>query len=563
MKNIISKYIIVGSVLGGIFSGCSEEFLERPPAGSIVDGSFYKTDEQVLAGTALLYNQAWFDYNDKASYNLGDFRAGTAYSAWNDRNNVEFNTTGATPENSTAWRSFFIVVGQANLAIYNINNYGGAAVTPALKNHVLAEARFMRATAYQHLVMNWGPVPIIENNFDLLLDSSKSRNTEESVWEFITRDLIYAKNNLMEQAPAVGRINKWSAEGMLARTYLIRSGVGASVGTRNQTYLDSAKYYSDRVINLSGASLLSDYADLYTFPYDNNSESLFSLQWVFSTGWGTQNSAPAYLAYSGDIANGDGWGGDKSATLWMLGLYEGLTTTGRTLDQRLKATFMLPGMRYPEISQTAYDPTSGAITGNQELLFPQVGSSDGDVNFASIKKYVTGKNGDGGQVCTSQRYGHDTYMLRLAEMYLIYAEATLGNGASTSDAKALEYFNAVHRRAGLGEFPAPLSFEDIFKEKIIEFAMEGRAWYDFVALHYHNPDLAYTWLKEQDRGAFYVEVDNIDQATSWTFAPTSWVDVATRKIDANSGNFRLPIPDAEVSQAPNLRKPAVDYDFGN
>jgi hypothetical protein len=38
-----------------------------------------------MAATSLLYSQVWFDYNDKAMYNLGDFRGGTAYSAWNDR----------------------------------------------------------------------------------------------------------------------------------------------------------------------------------------------------------------------------------------------------------------------------------------------------------------------------------------------------------------------------------------------------------------------------------------------------------------------------------------------
>ena len=43
----------------------------------------------------------------------------------------------------------------------------------------------------------------------------------------------------------------------------------------------------------------------------------------------------------------------------------------------------------------------------------------------------------------------NTYMLRLAELYLIYAEAIMGNSSSTSDATALQYFNAVRARAGL------------------------------------------------------------------------------------------------------------------
>ncbi|CAN5521733.1 RagB/SusD family nutrient uptake outer membrane protein [soil metagenome] len=569
MKYSKFLYRSAGFLLAVVMLGsCKKSFLTKPPTDAIVDANFYQNDEQVLAGTALLYSRVWFDYNDKASYNIGDFRAGTAYSAYNDRGNVLFNTTGNTPENSDAWRSFFIVVGQSNLAIENINKYAGAAVTPAVKKMAIAEARFLRALAYRHLVMNWGPVPIIENNLTLLSDTSISRNTVPSVWKFITKEMREVANDLPEVPMRPGRITKWSAEGMLARFYLTRAGVESNgSGTRNQQLLDSAKYYAQDVILHSGSSLLASYENLFKFPYDNNSESLFSLQWVYSgpTDWGTQNSAPAYLAYSSDIANGDGWGGDKSATWWMMKQYEGFETSGdsvikgRTLDQRLHATFMLPGAKYPEISQTLHNPD-----GEQKLVFP---FNTGDNNFLSIKKYITGKAKDVGGAAAQQRYGNDTYMMRLAEMYLVYAEAVLGNSASTTDPTALEYFNKVHTRAGL---PArtltdpntgaatPLTFDAIFKERVVEFAMEAMAWYDLVSLHYYNPAKAYAILNSQDRGLFYTAPDKFPDPTQWTIRKTAWA-TQDRTINANSGNFLLPIPAAELSQAPNLLKPPVDY----
>ncbi|HEX5024017.1 MAG TPA: RagB/SusD family nutrient uptake outer membrane protein [Agriterribacter sp.] len=540
-----------------ILSGCSKSFLEKPPTDAIVDANFYQNDDQVLAATALLYSKVWFDYNDKASYNLGDFRGGAAFSAYNDRGNVLFNTTGSTPENGASWRSFFIVVGQSNLAISNINTYAGASVSPEVKKIALAEARFMRALAYRFLVMNWGAVPIIENNLTLLSDTSISRNTVSSVWKFITDEMRAVAADLPETPIREGRVTKYSAEGMLARFYLTRAGVeSGGSGSRNQMYLDSAKYFAEDVIKNSGASLLKNYADLFLFPYDNNAESLFSLQWVYSgpNAWGTQNSTPAYLAYSPDIANGDGWGGDKSATWWMISQYDGInanpdgTLKGRTLDQRLKATFMLPGTNYPEITQTIPG-------GKQKLIFPFTGT---DVNFLSIKKYVTGKAEDVGGQAASQRYGHDTYMQRLAEMYLVYAEAALGNSESTNDATALEYFNKVHMRAGLPERLLPLTLDDILKERFIEFAMEGMSWYDLVSLHYYNPEKAYAILNSQDRGIFFTEPDKMPDPTSWTFTKTSWA-TTDRTINANSGNFLLPIPTAEQSQAPNLLKEPVDY----
>jgi hypothetical protein len=553
--------VIIISVI--LLSACKKSFFERTPTDSIVDASFYQTDDQVLASTGLLYSRVWFDYNDKASYNLGDFRAGTAFSAWNDRGNVLFNTTGDNPENGASWRAFFIVVGQSNMAIKNIETYAGAGVSDNIKKIAIAEARFMRALAYRFIVMNWGEVPIIENNLTILTDTTIQRNTIPSVWKFITDEMRAAANDLPETPIRVGRLTKWSAEGMLARFYLTRAGVSANgAGQRDQVFLDSAKFYADRVIKQSGAALLSNYANLFLYPYDNNSESLFSLQWVYSPGaWGTQNSTPAYLAYSGDIANGDGWGGDKSATWWMLKQYEGLVPgvnaagdsviRGRTLDSRLKATFMMPGVLYNEITQSIPG-------GEQKLIFPFNGT---DNNFASIKKYVTGKAKDVGGLAASQNYGHDTYMLRLAEIYLIYAEAELGNSASTSDVTALEYFNKVHMRSGLSKYELPLTHDVIFRERMVEFAVEGMAWYDLVSLHYYNAEKAYRILNQQDRGLFFIEPDVFPNPTQWTITKTSWA-TTDRFINANSGNFRLPIPTAELNQAPNLRKPAVDY-FNN
>jgi hypothetical protein len=550
------KYLI-GIVTPILLFSCKKDFLLRPPTDAVVDANFYQNDEQVLAGTNLLYSKVWFDYNDKASYNIGDFRGGTAFSAYNDRGNVLFNTTDLTPENGASWRSFFIVIGQSNLVINNINKYAGPAVTPRIKNIAIAEARFMRALAYRYLVMNWGEVPIIENNLALLNDTSIHKNTIPSIWRFITREMRAVAQDLPEVAIQNGRLTKWSAEGMLARFYLARAGVESNGGTRNQTFLDSAKYYAARVINNSGRSLLRNYEDLFKYPYDNNSESLFELQWVFfpgDPGYGVGNSTPSYLNYSPDISV-EGWGGDKGATFWMLSQYEGLNASGdtmlqgRTLDQRLKATFMLPGASYPEITQTV------AGGGKQKLIFPFVNQ---DVNFASIKKYVVGRAEDLGIPIEQQRYPNNTYMMRLAEMYLIYAEAVLGNNASTSDQLALDYFNAVHMRAGLARRTDPLTFDVIQKERFIEFAMESMSWYDLVRLHYYNPAKAYAILNAQDRGYYKITPDVFPNPTQWTIKKTPWANT-DRRINANAGNFLLPIPAQEKSQAPNLAKAAVEY----
>lgn len=542
---------------------CKKSFLDKPPLSAITDANFYKTDDQVMAGTAALYSTVWFDWNDVASYQLGDFRGGSAYDAWYDNANSRFNTTPDNQHNQSSWRAFFNVVAQSNMAIININRYAGAGVSEQVKRTAIAEARFMRAVAYRYLVMNWGPVPIIENNLEHLNDTNVHRNTVTSVWRYITREMRAAVADLPATSTQPGRLTKWSAEGMLARFYLTRAGVESSGGTRKQEFLDSAKYFAADVINNSGKKLLDNYEDLFKwnekagYHYDNNSESLFELQWIFSDAWGVSNSTPEQIAYSGEIAY-SGWGGSKGATYWMLSLYDGLkpfgtdTLKGRTTDTRLHATFMLPGFSYPYMTKKS-DKTP--------FVFPMSGT---DANFASLKKYVIGGPDDLGANASSQHYPNNTYMLRLAEMYLIYAEATIGNSGSTTDATAVAYFNKVHQRAGLPAWTVsgtnangPLTLDAVFNERFKEFAMESSTWYDIVSLHYWNPTKALNLLNSQDRGLFVAKADNINNPTEWTIIKTSWF--TPRTVVANEGNFVIPLPAIELSQAPWLNAPPVDY----
>jgi hypothetical protein len=566
-KNI---YCLAVLLTAAIVSGCKKNFLDRPPLSSITDANFYKTDDQVMAATAPLYNAVWFDYNDQASWQLGDFRGGSVFDAWFDNANSKFNTTPDNQHNQSAWRSFFNVVAQSNLAIYNINRFAGEAVSASTKKTAIAEARFMRAVAYRFLVSNWGAVPIIENNIEHLNDTTIRRNTIPSVWRFITREMRAVAADLPATASQPGRLTKWSAEGMLARFYLTRAGVESTGGSRKQEFLDSAKYFASDVITNSGLKLLDNYEDLFRwnektgYRYDNNSESLFELQWAF-TGpnvWGTANSLPEYLAYSPEIAY-SGWGGSKGATWWIMSLYDGFnpqpngSLKGRTIDQRLHATFMLPGFFYPEITKKS-DKT--------KFVFPYW-DAGGGANYVGIKKYIIGGPDDLGANAASQHYPNNTYMMRLAEMYLIYAEAMIGNNGSTADATAVAFFNKVHQRAGLPAWTVggvnpmgPLTLDAVLNERYKEFAMEGSTWYDIVSLHYWNPTKALGTLNTQDRGLFFAVPDNTSNpanASEWTLTKTSWY--SPRLVSATEGNFVMPIPAIELSQAPNLQAPAVDY----
>src|SRR5690606_26638892 len=156
------------------------------------------------------------------------------------------------------------------------------------------------------------------------------------------------------------------------------------------------------VIQNSGKKLLTNYEDLFRYPYDNNAESLVELQWEYVPDvWGIANSMPEYLAYNPDISFG-GWGGDKGATWWMMSQYEGFnlqpdgTLNGRTLDLRVRAMFMLAGFYYPVLT---------TVSLGRKLIYPFNGE---DYNYLVTKTYVIGPPIDLAGIAAEQRYPNDT-----------------------------------------------------------------------------------------------------------------------------------------------------------
>ena len=523
------------------FHSCDKDFLERPPLDKIADANYFKTSEELLAATGPLYNIVWFDYNDKAALAFGDARGGNMRS--NDRA-IFYRFSVSATETSTllpAYKSFYKIIGQSNLLIENIKRYA-VDVPEADKNSAIAEARFMRAVAYYYLVMNWGELPIIYSNAEQMVDKNIRRNTKESIWQFIIRDLRFAINNLPPAPKKEGRITKYSAEGMLAKMYLTRSGLGKSdgaAGTRNQSDLDSAKFFAGDVIKNGPYTLLSNYGDLFLSANNNsshnNSESLFALQWMpLSTPWGINNSFQAYMAFDPKITGtGDGWGGAQGASADLINLY--MNNPADSIRRR--QTFMYQQDFYPELNRK-----NGGIKST-------------NANLAHVKKYIIGTPEDNGGKGVIMGAYINTYMLRLAEVYLIYAEAILGNASTTSDAEALMAFNKVHKRAGLPEV-ASISFKDIFNEKRIETAMEGTAWYDIVRWSYFDLNGALDYISKQNKGAYTVTYVPNTNPRQWTYTfPSPEYYPATKQT------MLLPIPEAEMTQAPNLALEPVPFDF--
>jgi hypothetical protein len=169
-------------------------------------------------------------------------------------------------------------------------------------------------------------------------------------------------------------------------------------------------------------------------------------------------------------------------------------------------------------------------------------------------------------------YGLATHILRLADVYLIYAEAILGNQASTSDPEALSAFNAVRTRAGVTPRTS-ITFDDVFKERRLELAFEGDFWYDIVRWHYYKPAEALAYLNGQNRktyaglGQYYLD-------KGWNSWGTTYPSVGTDgklspRIDTEQPDgkpytdkvFTMPFPTTDLQMNPNLSKDPIDYDI--
>jgi len=552
MIKINCKKYAVGLMLLGLFTSCKEDFLERPPLNQITAPEYYKTTDQVLMATAPLYSGVWFGYNDKAAVGIGDGRGGTFFSPSYEMEHVRLASSPTQESVSGAWQSFFNIIGQSNAVINNVTQYAAATVPDNIKQHAIGEARFFRGLAYSYLVQTYGPVPLLEDNRKAFTDTALAPNTVESIWEFVIRDIRYASKVLPATPVQRARLTKYSAQAMLSRMFLTRAGVGSN-GTRRQSDLDSAAYYSKSVMDANAFTLLPNYEDLFLTKNNGNAETVAALQWVYNGGatyWGAQNTQQAYMAFSSSITGfGDGWGGDHGATMDILKAYE-------TGDKRRKATYMFPGDVYSYITEEANDPNkAGAKIKRPLQVTTDNNGADAYKTRANIKKYVVGRPEDNEGRVVQMGTDIQTYLMRYAEVLLIYAEAVLGNSASTSNDQALNAFNQVRVRAGV---PAKTSitWEDIYHERRVELAMEGQSWYDIVRLHYYNPTLALQKLSLQDRGTYRIIPNAKVNATSWTIE-----SVTPQFYSVTESSFLVPYPAAELSRAPNLRKAPVPYQF--
>lgn len=571
-KAILISAILSGSVLA--LSGC-DDFLNEENTTSLNQETFFDSDETISEATAPLYNYVWYNFNEKFYYGMGDGKANNITAQYSKYiyPYTNLNETGLSEGLSGAWGSFYCVIAQSNNVINNITKYATDNCSEEAKLQGIAEARFMRGLAYWYLSSLWNRAIIYENTDNLVNNYVVPANSGVDVMEFAIRDMEYAAKYLPTTSAATGRVNKYSAYGMLSRFYLSMAGMVAgdniydqtnaksdfNDGHRNTSYLNLAKAAAQKVITESGASLMDNYGDLFTYANNNCKEDLFQFQWLSGStaaiGWGCNQAITAFFGWSTSVTDATNWGG---ATYCSWDLYQ-VFIAGYAGCRR----------HYCVADYGAFYPEMNTADGGYTYGKTDSPGSQG----ANIKKYVIGTIKDNG-VSYQQSSGLNTHMLRLAEVYLNYVEAAFGDNDVLTDATALAYFNKVRERAYNGDnvegtFTAvsTLNFtnmnkagEDFYKgdsymdERRMELAFEGQYWYDLVRRSYYKQSEVVGYMNNQDRNRSY-------KYNTETGIYEASADKGAGVATATEANLFLPVSDADKAKNHYLGESTVAYSF--
>ncbi len=457
-------------ILSALLIGCTD--LEENPEGILAPELLSSTVADVQAAVNGAYaNLAHENYwGRKISLSIllrSDMcDIGNPSTAGRRQDVNNFNMLANNGMTEAFWPRSYIVIGAANQAIGIAN---GLDVDEAEINPIIAEAYFVRAFAYYHLVRLFGDVPYLE---DAVSDATTldvlERTPEDEVYANIISDLQFCKEWLPMEQPDRGKPFSATAMAYLASVYL-------TIGEYQNAY-NEAKAIID---NESGFNLglETDFQNLFLGDseiIESLREPLFTLDFISQENSGLfgDDLLPPLTGISGDQTEGRGAGGGWSVAVPNINVYD--RWNGRDYRKRVSfdtvATIAGQNVRFTEFK--AADPGNGAV-----------------VDRPHIAKYTRQINAAG-----SGRFSDNDYvMMRYAEVLFIAAEAL--NEITPGAQEATDYINRIRERArNFGgtvsdyppDLPANLSKDQmrdsIIEERRLELAFEMKRWYDIKRL---------------------------------------------------------------------------------
>ncbi len=490
MKKYI--YIIFLLVTAG-FVGCKEDFLEKPNYGELSTDVF----PQEISQVELFVNSLYAYQHTMGLYGHAIFAKGfyplehssdqdwINDSWWNDihQNNLAPGNMG---EFANVWRDCSNGVTQANTVLEILTNYRANYAKSGEEDQlklIEGQAYYFRAWNRMTLLGFFGEtfifngqggdklgIPLINQVAKTRDEMYAKRATVKESWDAIVADLKEAET-LMAGKTSWDDANKskitvWGVKAMLGKALVFSENFA------------EAKTKLKEVIDGSGKTLVSFdiYKDMFLGKYKNNDESLIEITYKQDGGWSTwgistANNAP--MVFEPAVYSPEGQRTFASWTnifihdknLKRFGFNE--PTASPTPNPKYDASkpCTLANMKETRsadfLARSIADKTNGTVDprlwvaafqpfvdeynafGQMSAIAPviQYDNEIGLFHSFSFRKYTNldGRGPDSGMNYTSQMY-----LMRMADVFLLYAEACAKTGDNVN---ALEYINKVHRRA--------------------------------------------------------------------------------------------------------------------
>jgi starch-binding outer membrane protein, SusD/RagB family len=445
------KYIFLYLSVLATLSSCSD-FLDKQMQGSLSSESFFQNEKDAISSLTAVYSDLKDTRYHRSIWSIGDVLSDNATASGSDGDIAaavrmeSFNYHSDWSRLLDRWTVCYRALNKSNQSIEGISNMNENLFKTISKSQLLGEAYFLRAYFHFEVVRTWGDAPIVDR-VPKVEDKNKTRSPKAEVYEFIESDLIKATKLLTKKSQLgqsnLGRASSGSAYSLLAKVYLY-----------DKKY-EEARIAAKAVIDMgeSEYKLFDNFEDNFNLKGENGSESIFEIDFYKSqsetTNYLTNGNYSCYAMMPRPFA---GYGGNQAL--------QSLVNAFEPGDKRLKATVLTVADMQGVESQSDL----------AQLVYNRTG-------YYNKKFYLPPKDRVGTGIFTLPL---NTRIIRLAEVYLIYAEACC---KKNDDITARIYLNKVRTRAGLKDNTTDSGdalYNAILKERRIELAMEGDRFFDLV-----------------------------------------------------------------------------------
>ena len=293
LKNILASLCVV------MTTGCSDNFLENPPQGSLSDGVMNSPEAIELlvnAAYASLYGmtneQGDPCMRPTTNWSYGEVRADNAYKGgggegdvWDVHAMETFQLQSNNGNLDGKWFNLYSLISRCNSALRVLK----AADPNEYKDRDMriAEVKVIRAHHYFELVRLFNKVPYIDEDLKVseYVDVPNDQFTRKEHLARIAGDLLDAAEDLPEKQGEVGRINRnialaYAAKVKLYEAYEQDEQTHAVTGVNKQLLREVV----DLIDEVKGYDLLKDFQQLDMIAYENGPESVFSVQYSMNDG---------------------------------------------------------------------------------------------------------------------------------------------------------------------------------------------------------------------------------------------------------------------------------------